>query len=265
MKRMILAVVVGVGALIGLGLAMNRSKTAVSKVEKASEVASAPAQIDRQPVNREAELRQGTTQRKSRTEKSATGAAAAEGHFDFSQAIETLISPRASFAQKQAAWDGLTDAGQTDQAISELEQRVANDPQSADLAAALGIAYMKNCATMTDVREQAIPAMKADKTLERALKLDPSNWDARFIKAVGLSYWPANLNKSQEVIDQFLTLIQQQEAQPAQPHFAQPYLWLGDQYQKAGQTENAMQVWQRGAALFPRNNELQNKLASVQP
>jgi len=123
---------------------------------------------------------------------------------------------------------------------------------------------MKKCAGMDDVREQAIFAMKADKTLETALKLDPSNWDARFMKAVGMSYWPANLNKSPEVAQEFLTLIQQQEGQPKEPQFAQPYIWLGKEYEKAGEVENAAQIWKRGAALFPENKELQNKVASAQ-
>src|SRR5712671_4673278 len=148
MKRMILAVV-AVGALIGLGLAMNRSKmAAVSEMETPTEAASPTARREPPPMNGGGELRQGATQQKSRAEGSAGGAAAAEVHFDFSQAIDTLVSRRASFRDKQAAWDGLKEAGQLDQAISELEQRVANDPQSADLAAALGIACMKKCATM---------------------------------------------------------------------------------------------------------------------
>ena len=61
-------------------------------------------------------------------------------------------------------------------------------------------------------------------------------------------------------MEQFLKLIQQQEGQPKEPQFAQPYLWLGKEYEKAGQAEYAAQVWQRGAALFPDNKELQNKL-----
>jgi len=260
MKRVILAVV-GVGALIGLGLAMNRSKmAAVSELEKETEAAPAPAQIERQKVTGGAEFRQDAMQRKGGAEKSVGGAAAGEAHFDFNRSIDALVSPRASFREKQAAWDGLKGAGQLDQAISELEQRLANDPQSADSAAALGEAYMKKCAGMTDVREQAILAMTADRTLEAALNLDPSNWEARFIKAVGLSYWPANMNKSQEVTQEFLTLIQQQEGQPKEPQFAQPYLWLGKEYEKAGQRDYASQVWQRGAVLFPENKELQNKL-----
>jgi tetratricopeptide (TPR) repeat protein len=97
---------------------------------------------------------------------------------------------------------------------------------------------------------------------DTALNLDPSNWEARFTKAVAMTYWPENLNKGPEVIDQFNTLIAQQEQQPPQPQYAAAYEWLGKQYQKTGQTASAQQVWQRGAALYPDNQRLQNLLAA---
>src|SRR5438045_1703524 len=149
MKRLILAVV-GLGALIGLALAVSRPKTAaVSEMEKEAEAASVPTRMEPQTVKRAGQLRQGATQPKGGAEGSLGGPAAAEGHFDFDRAIDTLVSRRASFREKQAAWDGLKEAGQLDQAISELEQRMTDDPQSADLAAALGTACLKKCATMT--------------------------------------------------------------------------------------------------------------------
>ncbi|HUI05593.1 MAG TPA: hypothetical protein VL486_01160 [Verrucomicrobiae bacterium] len=40
---------------------------------------------------------------------------------------------------------------------------------------------------------------------------------------------------------------------------------LGEQYQKAGYTDDARQIWQRGATLFPNNNTLREKLAGLQP
>ena len=181
---------------------------------------------------------------------------------DFNQAVETLVSSRATLAQKRRAWKQLLDQGQLDQAIGELERWAANDPQKSESPAALGQAYMKKCATSQDVREQAILAMKADQTLETALNLDPSNWEARFTKAAGMAHWPEQLNKGREVIEQFRTLIQQQEAQPSQPEFAQSYVFLGDQYHKSGNLEYATQVWERGAAFFPNHAELKSKLAS---
>jgi tetratricopeptide (TPR) repeat protein len=176
-------------------------------------------------------------------------------------AVDTLVSPQSSYSQKEAAWRQLKDSGNLDQAITELEQRVAGDPKTAEYSATLGQAYLTKCGTIQDVREQGILAMKADLAFDDALKTDPNNWEARFTKAVAMSYWPPQLNKGQEVIDDFTLLINQQEAQAPQPQFAQTYVWLGDQYQKSGRNDYALAVWQRGAALYPSDTALSKRLA----
>ncbi len=176
--------------------------------------------------------------------------------------VDVLVSPQASHQQKQEAWKQLGEAGKLDQAIAELEQRTANDPRSADNPAALSHAYLQKCGTIQDVREQGILAMQADKMFDTALSLDSSNWEARFMKAVAMSYWPPLLNKGDPVLQHFQTLIQQQEAQMPQPQFADTYAWLGDQYQKAGHADDARTMWQRGASLFTSDEKLQTKLAS---
>jgi TolA-binding protein len=48
-----------------------------------------------------------------------------------------------------------------------------------------------------------------------------------------------------------------------QPEFANTYLALGNEYQKLGQTDNAQQTWQSGAAKFPNDSALQHKLTSA--
>jgi tetratricopeptide (TPR) repeat protein len=207
-------------------------------------------------------------QRESRAEKAfsnqvprAPEPASAEG-IAFTAAIDTLVSPHSTYTENQAAWKQLLDSGRLADAAAELARRMADDPKNALYPSALGQAYLKMCATTTDVRAQAIWAMTADTDFETALNLDPSNWDARFTKAVAMSYWPAGLNKGDEVIQQFNMLIAQQEQQAPQPQFAQTYEWLGKQYEKAGQTDQALQVWQRGAALYPDNQSLQDSLAA---
>lgn len=180
----------------------------------------------------------------------------------FRQTLDLLVSPQASFEQKQAAWQQLRQDGKLDRAIAELEQAATNHPTVAEYPAALGQAYLHKCATSPDVRDQGILAMKADQIFDAALALDPANWEAGFFKASSLSYWPKELNKGTEVIQRFTQLIEQQEATAAQPHFAQSYVWLGEQYQKAGRADYAQQVWQRGAALFPADSALQKKLAA---
>jgi tetratricopeptide (TPR) repeat protein len=181
----------------------------------------------------------------------------------FSQPLQTLVSSQASYAQKQAAWKQLYDTHQLDQAIADLEQAAKAEPSVAGYPAALGQAYLQKLRTTQDTREKVMLAMKADLSFDQALNLDQSNWEARFWKASSLSYWPAELNKSEEVMQNLATLVEQQETQSPQPHFAQTYVLLGEQYQKAGSADDARQIWQRGARLFPDNNTLREKLAGL--
>jgi hypothetical protein len=180
-----------------------------------------------------------------------------------SRALETVLSTNSTYAEKQAAWKQLIQAGKLDDAISALEQKRATDPAVADYAATLGHAYIKKCGVINDMRDQGLLAMSADKLFDTALSLDPSNWEARFTKAVAMSYWPPNMNKGDEVLGHFQTLIQQQELKPAQPEFAETYLWMGDQYQKMGQHDNAVSIWGRGTKLFPAHEGLRGRLAGA--
>jgi len=266
MKRLIL-VVAAAGVAIGLGLHVKRPTT--KDLAAAETVAEAEPEAEiRAPVQEESEPKLDMDEKQ--VSRSPTAAVAPRSEpitravVDIGQVqnIDTLVSPHASFEEKQAVWKRLKETGKLDLAIGELEQRLASNPQVPEVSAALGQAYLKKCGQIQDVREQALLAMKADQTLEGALNLDPSNWEARFTKTVGMSYWPAELNKGKEVIQEFGKLIEQQESQPQQPHFARSYTWLGEQYRKAGYPDYAAQVWQRGAALYPSDAELRAKLAA---
>jgi len=46
---------------------------------------------------------------------------------------------------------------------------------------------------------------------------------------------------------------------PPQPQFAQTYVLLGEQYQKAGQSDQAQATWQLGLARFPNDPTLRQK------
>lgn len=182
----------------------------------------------------------------------------------FTQAMVTLTSPHTGYGQKQLLLEQLSKAGKLDDAIAELQRFAAGNPKAAEYPAALGLACLKKCTTLQDMREQGLLGLQADKEFDTALNLDPANWDARFTKAVAMSYWPEQLNKRQEVLESFTALIQQQEKQAPQPEYAESYLWLGDEYKKAGRSEDATQVWARGAALFPGHAKLQARLAGGQ-
>ena len=158
----------------------------------------------------------------------------------------------------------MRDAGELDQAITTLKQGAASNPASAEYPTALGEAYINKLQTVHDYHEMSILGLQADQSFNAALKLDPANWEAQFFKAASLAHWPAEMNKSAEVIDNLVTLVEQQETQSPQPQFVQTYVLLGEQYQKVGYTDDARAAWRRGSALFPDNNTLREKLAGLQ-
>jgi len=145
----------------------------------------------------------------------------------FRRAMDVLVSRQASFQERQAAWKKLRDAGELDQALATLKQDATNNPTSAEYSIALGEAYVYKLQTIRDFHQVAILALQADQSFDTALGIDPANWEAQFFKAATLSRWPAEMNKGPEVIQQLSNLIDQQEAMPSQPQFAQTYVLLG--------------------------------------
>lgn len=272
MKRLIV-ILTALSAAIVAGMYVNRSRPPVAKP---AEIAHSPAEEPNarqakqyRPIGKEVIVatefaRPNVGAASSAAEIPRSPLTATDNELLFKEAIETLVSGRTSYPQRQETWKQLRKAGKLDEAITELEQRVTANPRSAGDVTTLGEGYYKKAGNTEDIRERAIFAMKADQTLEAALNLEPSNWEARFTKAAGMSYWPAELNKGQEVTQEFLTLIQEQETQAPQPQFARTYVLLGEQYEKAGRADYGAQVWQRGAKLFPNDSALQDKLAAHQ-
>ncbi len=179
-----------------------------------------------------------------------------------SKAIESLLSKQLTHEQRRDILKQLVQSGKIDQAISELQQQAANDPNNAELHTALGQAYLEKGKAMMqdDIAGGSMLIMQGMKSFDAALSLDPSNWEAAFTKAAVMSHYPAELNQGQAVINQFTQLINQQEAQPPQSQFAMSYVLLGDQYQKLGQNDYALATWQAGAQLFPSDKTLQKRL-----
>ena len=193
---------------------------------------------------------------------SSTGASARTVDSAVKQAIDSLLSGQLTHEQRRDMLKKLVESGKIDEAISELQQRVTDDPHNAEYQTELGQAYLeKGVSLQDDFPGKAILVMQAVKSFDAALDVDPANWEARFTRAAIMSHYPAEANKGQEVVDQFTQLINQQEAQPPQAQFAKTYVLLGDQYQKLSQNDYALATWQAGAQLFPNDKTLRKRLA----
>ena len=182
----------------------------------------------------------------------------------FRKTIDLLLAPQYA-AQKQELFDRLRTSGQIDSAITELQRRAKETPGDANIHTTLGEAMLNKVRllheTGADINEQGILAMQADQTFNAALKVDPKNWEAQFVKYSTMYYWPAELQRDTEVAQRLSGLIDQQEALPAQPQFAQTYVVLGNQYLKMGKPDFAEATWRLGLGKFPNDATLLGKLA----
>lgn len=179
------------------------------------------------------------------------------------KAVDALLSAK-SAAQKHELFQQLLKAGQLDQVMAELKQRATDHPDDAEIPTTLGEAQLNKVAAIHaaggDVNDMGILAMQADQSFNAALKIDPKNWEAQFVKSSAMFYWPPDTARDNDVVQRLSSLIDQQETMTSQPEFAQTYVVLGNEYQKLGQTDKAEATWQLGLTKFPGNSALQNKI-----
>ena len=146
-----------------------------------------------------------------------------------------------------------------------MKQRAADNPNDPEIPTTLGEAQLNKLKALKDAggdyNEIGILAMQADQSFNAALKIDPQNWEAQFVKSASMYYWPANPQTDNEVLQRLSGLIDEQGTMPAQPQFAQTYVMLGNEYLKIGQPDKAMATWQLGAQQFPTDPTLQKKIS----
>ena len=191
-------------------------------------------------------------------------AAATAAALDPQDALEKLLDPNASRADREALWKKIRDAGLLDKVVGLMEQYAAAHPNDPDAQVALGGAYLQKIFEVGNGPEAGVWATKADKAYDAALALNPQHWDARFAKAVSLSFWPPMFGKQAEAIQNFQTLIGQQEAGASKPGYAQTYLWLGNLYLQQGKNDLAKQTYQGGLKYFPQDEALLKQMGLVQ-
>jgi len=101
---------------------------------------------------------------------------------------------------------------------------------------------------------------EAIKYYEKALKLDPTLWDARFTMATGYA-GESKESYQQYAIGEFKKLIKiQEKAAIKKAYFAKTYEDLGDLYKRRGELKKAKQVWEQGYKHHPNSMKLVERL-----
>jgi len=150
--------------------------------------------------------------------------------------------------------------------IAELKQRATENPNDPEILATIGEAQFTELRAMgpsIDSDAMMVLAMQADQNFADALKIDPSNWEAQFVRTMARYHWPANPQSDNETVQQLSSLIDQQETMASQPLFPETYILLGAEYQKIGQPDKAVATWQLGLVKYPNNLTLQKRIPPI--
>jgi tetratricopeptide (TPR) repeat protein len=178
--------------------------------------------------------------------------------------VRTLVGELARLgpgARSDELWAKLRAAGAIDEAVRWFEQQAAANPNNPDAQTALGAAYVQQLLQSSDEAQRIEIGKQIEAQFDRALELQPDHWEARFRKAVGLSYAPVLAGRRDDAIAQFEQLVTQQANLPPTPEQAQTYLFLGRLYEQQGDRAHAATIWRQGLQRHPQDPELQRQSA----
>lgn len=164
----------------------------------------------------------------------------------------------------QDFWQRMREEGRVDELIAAFEAHAAEAPGDPERQLQLGQAYLQKIQEVGNGPLAGELATRADRAFDAALAVDPDHWEARFHKAVALSFWPPVFGKQNAAIAQFEHLIGQQAGLAPAPEHAQVHLLLGNMYQQVGATEKALAAWKTGLSVFPDHEGLAAQLALVE-
>jgi tetratricopeptide (TPR) repeat protein len=173
-----------------------------------------------------------------------------------------LLNPRLNYFEKEKHWERIRTAGAADRVLASFERKSQQHPKDPELHFLVGKACINKLSSATDA-EKSVLGRKADEAFTRALSLNPEHWEARFTKALCLTYWPAFLGKQPECVRELETLLSQQEKSPQEEKFVQAYVVLGNLYLQYGDRAKALHTWKRGLVQFPGNPELSGKISEL--
>ena len=177
---------------------------------------------------------------------------------DSSAALESL----ARCAEAAEAGDQPASSAAADAAWSGLEAWAEARPEDPGPLVGQANLLLQCRIPFATFMEQGAISARASEILLEALELDPTHWEGRYLLGVNYFHNPEFMGLTDDAIVQFETLLAQQGERADFPEMAGPYVYLGDLYLRVGRAGDARTTWERGAALFPDDPRLDERLAS---
>ncbi|MEM9446354.1 MAG: hypothetical protein AAGA18_13505 [Verrucomicrobiota bacterium] len=180
----------------------------------------------------------------------------------FANLMKKVFSGDANEDEQLAFWKEIRKSDTLDEILNNLKNDVNSNPNDLQARSNLAKVYMAKLHSGSFGPEMNILAARAEEQWKEILKIDPNNWKAQNSLAVGLSWYPENMNKIGEAIGEFEKLLIIQESQQPEKGFKESYLRLSDIYLKNNDPAGALETLERGLTIFPNDQKLKEQLSS---
>ena len=153
------------------------------------------------------------------------------------------------------------DMAQYDRALAFFKRLVEKNPDAANAHLNYGFAYVDKIPTAGAIT-QVILANNALNEFKLAVEKQPT-WLAYYTLGNSYLFWPTICGRAPLGIENLQHAIAIQQRDRVRQYHVRTFIALGDGYWKIGRHDEARRTWSDGAALFPDNAALRDRLSNA--
>jgi hypothetical protein len=152
--------------------------------------------------------------------------------------------------------------GVLDEALAELEARVAAAPGDVEARMALADHYIGKLMTVSGP-EQGVWGGKAEQQWQAVVEHDPEHWRAHTSLGIGYAYYPPVMGKAPLAIEHLERALAIRARGAPDEGEVESFVWLARVHLQNADREQARAVLERGLARFPARPELLEALEQL--
>ena len=147
--------------------------------------------------------------------------------------------------------------------VGALESKIAENPDDVEARMQLVEVQSARVHSAESITERAMLRTQVRDQLGQVLERDPENWDARYMRAVGISHSQRTPQGRAEAIKAFESLIAIQQSRPSEPRFAATYSQLAGVYLAQQDVTKARSALETGLSRYPQDKDLREMLGKL--
>lgn len=178
--------------------------------------------------------------------------------------LSALVDAGTATAEQKAEYARLSkDDTFMGRIASSLQKQIAENPEDLEARLQLVDVQSSRVHTAESIRDRSTLGRSVREQIGAILKRDPENWQARFMKAVGISHSQRTPQGRADAIREFQSLLTLQRGRTSEPRFAQTYGQLAEVYLAERDKGRARATIQEGLTQYPDDADLKKMLERV--